>query len=140
YPAAADRIQRANAEAGLRPMAGYPDWGQRLALLQGVLATWRRLSPEVYRCEPARLAAATAPKAARPTDPPLRWRERRALVKEARSLWISGEPGPGELHQAISDAAAQLAAWERLRIDGGTPRVPDGLAEAVNLYSECARQ
>src|SRR5262249_59605666 len=40
----------------------------------------------------------------------------------------------------LSRAAAQLAAGERLRTDGGTPRVPDGLAEAVNLYRECSSQ
>jgi hypothetical protein len=61
-------------------------------------------------------------------------------VREARSLWIRGRPEPGELHRALSAAAAQLTAWERLRTDGGTPRVPDGLAEAVNLYRECSSQ
>ena len=140
WPAAAGRIERANAQVGLRPVAGYPGWGERLELFAGVLETWQLLSPEVYRCEPARLAAATAPRGAPQAGPPLRWRERRALVREARSLWIRGLPEPGELRRALGRAAAQLTAWERLRTDGGTPRVPDGLAEAVNLYRECSSQ
>jgi very-short-patch-repair endonuclease len=140
WPAAAGRIERANAQVGLRPVTGYPGWGERLELFAGVLETWQVLSPQVYRCEAARLAAATAPRGAPQAGPPLRWRERRALVREARSLWIGGRPEAGELHRALSRAAAQLAAWERLRTDGGTPRVPDGLAEAVNLYRECSSQ
>jgi hypothetical protein len=140
WPAAASRIERANAQMGLRPVAGYPGWGERLELFAGVLETWQLLSPEVYRCEPARLAAATAPRGTPQPGPPLRWRERRALVKQARSLWIGGRPEAGELHRALARAAAQLAAWERLRTDGGMPRVPDGLAEAVNLYRECSSQ
>ena len=140
WPAAAGRIERANAQVGLRPVAGYPDWSERLELFAGVLETWQLLSPEVYRSEPARLAAATAPRGTPQAGPPLRWRERRALVREARSLWIRGRPEAGELHRALGRAAAQLAAWERLSSDGGTPRVPDGLAEAVNLYRECSSQ
>ncbi len=136
HPAAQDRIGRANAQVGLRPMVGHTDWGPRLALLAGVLTTWQRLAPEVYQCEPERLAAATAP---RPGRPPMRWRERRALAKTARSLWIGGKPASEDLHQALAAAAAQLAAWERLRTDGGLPRVPDGLAEAVSLHQAFER-
>jgi len=145
YAAAEERIARANAAMGLRPMAGYPDWGKRLELFAGVLATWQRLSPQVFGCDPARLAAATAPRGGGgaggtgPADPPLRWRERRALARQARSLWVSGKPEAGELHRALSEAASQLATWERLRTDGGTPRVPDGLGEAVNLYTTCRK-
>jgi len=45
WPAAASRIERANAQVGLRPVAGYPDWGERLALFAGVRRTARRGSP-----------------------------------------------------------------------------------------------
>ncbi|MDR0342040.1 MAG: AAA family ATPase, partial [Nocardiopsaceae bacterium] len=134
YPAAGQRIERANEQAGLRPLDGYAERAERLALFSGVLATWQRLSPEVYRSDPERLAAATARRAQRPR---LRWRERRALVRQARSLWVSGRPRPDELHQALAGAAGQLAAWERLRTDGGPPRVPDGLADAVRLHDAC---
>ncbi|HEV3295282.1 MAG TPA: ATP-binding protein, partial [Streptosporangiaceae bacterium] len=137
YPAAQERIERANAHAGLRPLAGYPDWGPRLALFQGVLATWQRLSPQVFASDPARLAAATAPHGSATDSPAPRWRERRALARQARSLWVSGQPADGELHQALAEAAAQLASWQRLCVDGGPPRVPDGLADAVNVYHDC---
>ena len=143
YPAARDRIEEANAQTGLRVMRSYREWGERLALFSGVLATWQRLSPQVYLSDPARLAAATAPREERPATPgaaALGWRERRALAKQARSLWVKGQPQPGELHEALTEAAAQLATWERLRFDGGTPRVPDGLAEAVRLHAECDAQ
>src|SRR6266568_2061816 len=134
FPAARERIERANAQTGLRPVNSYADWSGRLALFAGVLATWQRLSPDVYSSGPEQLAAATAPRASRP---PMPWGERRALAGEARSLWIAGRPSREDLHQALTEAAGQLATWEQLHVDGGRPRVPDGLAEAVNLLAEC---
>jgi len=136
FAAARQRIERANAQVGLRPVTGHAEWGQRLALFSGVLATWQRLTPEVYTSDPARLAAATAPRQDRAAMP---WAERRSLAKQARSLWLSGKPQGEDLHQALAEAAQQLAAWERLRADGGLPRVPDGLADAVQRYQECER-
>jgi very-short-patch-repair endonuclease len=146
YPAAADRIGQACTQTGLRPATSYAEWAGRLALFAGVLETWRKLSPEVYRSEPELLAAATAPRGeggARHGEggqPPLRWRERRALANQAKSLWLGDRPQDGELHEALAAAAAQLAEWERLRTDGGLPRVPDGLAQAAGLAGECERQ
>jgi very-short-patch-repair endonuclease len=142
YPAAWERIERANEQAGLRPTRSHAEWAERLALFSGVLATWQRLAPEVYSARPDQLAAATAPRGDGPGDDEQRpgWRDRRALVRQARSLWVSGRPEPAELHQALADAAGQLAAWERLRVDGGPPRVPDGLADVVNVVAECDRQ
>jgi very-short-patch-repair endonuclease len=136
FPAAGQRIARACEQVGLRPPASYEDWGERLALFAGVLATWQRLSPEVYRSDPALLAEAIAPRGTRARQS---WRERRELARQAKSLWITGRPGGEELHEALTQAAAQLAAWEKLRTDGGLPRVPDGLADAVNLHAECER-
>ncbi|MHB1596278.1 MAG: AAA domain-containing protein [Streptosporangiaceae bacterium] len=140
YPAARDRIERANAQAGLGPMGSYPEWGERLALFSGVLETWQRLDPGVYRSDPALLARATAPRGDGPEGPELGWRERRALARQARALWIADcRPADGDLHRALAAAAAQHAPGERLRCDGELPRVPDGLAEAVSLHAECER-
>ena len=134
YPAARERIERACQQTGLRLPASHAEWAGRLALFSGVLATWQCLDPQVYAAEPDRLAAATAPRDQRPA---LGWRERRALAAKARSLWISGHPEPQVLHRALTEAAAQLAEWERVRVDGGPPRVPDGLADAVNVVAAC---
>src|SRR5262249_58599244 len=95
WPAAAGRIEQANAQVGLRPVTGYPGWGERLELFAGVLETWQLLSPEVYRSEPARLAAATAARGTPQAGPPLRWRERPALGRGARSPWVPGRPPAG---------------------------------------------
>ena len=121
-------------------MRSYREWGERLALFSGVLATWQRLSPQVYLSDPARLAprhhARTGLRPPGATQ--LGWRERRALA--AGTLPVGeGTAQPGELHEALAAAAAQ-PAWERFRFDGGTPRVPDGLAEAVRLHAECDAQ
>jgi very-short-patch-repair endonuclease len=136
YPAARERIEQANAQVGLAAMAGHAEWGQRLALFSGVLTTWQGLDPSVYTSDPAQLAAATAPRQDRAAMP---WAQRRTLAKQARALWLNGRPDGEQLHLALSDAAEQLATWERLRTDGALPRVPDGLAQAVNLFEACER-
>jgi len=142
-PAARERLALASAQTGLRPPGDQAEWAGRIRLYTGILATWQKLAPEVYAAQPDLLAASADPqgKADQKADgPAMRGRERRALRKQARSLWISGRPSPEELHQALASAAGQLAAWQALSLDGGPPRVPDGLADVAALVAECDEQ
>jgi very-short-patch-repair endonuclease len=145
-PQARDQLARAAAETGLYQPRGYAEWGERLRLYAAIQETRRKLAPEVYAARPDLLAAATAPREDRtgPAGPPQRsrpsWSERRALVKQARSMWLLGKPEREELHQALTDAAAQLTAWMRLRADAEPPRVPSNLADALRRHAECEEQ
>ncbi|HEU5160007.1 MAG TPA: AAA domain-containing protein [Streptosporangiaceae bacterium] len=145
-PRARDQIARAAAETGLYAPRGYAEWGERLRLYVAIQETRRKLAPQVYDARPDLLAAATAPREDRtgpgPGPGPARpsWSERRALVKRARSMWLLGKPEREELHQALTEAAAQLAAWMRLRADAGPPRVPSNLADALRRHAECEEQ
>jgi very-short-patch-repair endonuclease len=147
-PQARDQLARAAAETGLYPPRGYAEWGERLRLYVAIQETRRKLAPEVYAARPDLLAAATAPRENRtgpgsagpPGAPRPSWSERRALVKQARSMWLLGKPEREELHQALAEAAAQLAAWMRLRADAGPPRVPSNLADALRRHAECEEQ
>jgi very-short-patch-repair endonuclease len=137
-PQAQEQLARAGAETGLRPPRGYAEWGDRLRLYATVQETLRKLAPQVYAARPDLLAAAAAP---RETRPQVKMSERRALLKQARALWLGdGKPEREELHRALSKAAGQLAAWLTLRADGGPPRVPANLGAALDRHAECERQ
>jgi very-short-patch-repair endonuclease len=136
-PLAQRQLAQATTETGLRPPRGYAEWGDRLRLYAAVQATLRKFAPQVYGARPDLLAAATAPRESRPQ---MKMSERRALVKQARSLWLTGKPEREELHQALTEAAAQLAAWISLHADGGPPRVPSNLSEALARHAECEEQ
>ncbi|HEX6471701.1 MAG TPA: AAA domain-containing protein [Streptosporangiaceae bacterium] len=136
-PQVGEQLARACGETGLYPPRGFAEWGERLRLYIAIQETRRKLAPQVYEVGPDLLAAATAPREAH--DRP-GWSERRALAKQARSLWLAGRTDRAELHQALADAAAQLAAWMPLRTDAGPPRVPSNLGELLRRYAECEEQ
>jgi len=132
FPKFAQRMAVACDELGLPVPADHPARQARLRLFTGITQTLRVLSPETYAQDPALLAAATA------ESSDLGLRERRALRKRAAALWI-GPPKPerARLHQALAQAAEQLAAWNAAE---GPPRPPRGLADLVGLHAECERQ
>jgi very-short-patch-repair endonuclease len=134
-PAAIHRIARAAGETGLRPPQTYQAGAAVMRLYAAVAQTLGRLAPAVYAASPDRLAAAVSDGG----DVP--FLERRALRKQARAL-ATAEPQPSreELHQALHEAAAQLAEWRELSSDGGLPRLPAGYQELDQIRAECDAQ
>jgi very-short-patch-repair endonuclease len=134
-PALVHRIARAAGETGLRPPQAYSGGEAVLRLYAQVAQTLRRLTPAVYAANPDRLAAALGDGA------DLTFLERRALRRQARAL-ATGEPEPSrdELHQALREAAAQLAQWRTLSTDDGLPRLPDGYQELQQMRAACDEQ
>ncbi|TMR07871.1 DUF4011 domain-containing protein, partial [Nonomuraea turkmeniaca] len=123
-PLLAYRVDQACAEVGLRAPEGYRERVAMLRLFAGVAQTMRRLSPRVFESDPARLATAVG-------DATIGLRERHALRKQARALWLgSGKPECAELYAALADAAGQLAEWDALRLPPPAPGAwragPDG--------------
>jgi len=102
------------------------------------------LDPAVYTSRPRALADATTGSG----DIPLR--ERHGLRKRASALSAGpGKPSREELSAALTDAADQLAEWERQRLprtgSGGDeaptlPRLPAGFAELARLHAEISGQ
>ncbi|HKB29605.1 MAG TPA: AAA domain-containing protein, partial [Streptosporangiaceae bacterium] len=134
-PMFSDRLGRASDETGLRRPGTHLERAGRMRLYAAIGQTLRTLAPEVFSASPAALAAATGDGGG------LRFGERRALRKQARSLWIAGaNPAREELCAALTAAAGQLAEWESLRTDEGLPRPPAGFTDLANLYAECERQ
>ncbi|MFG1705704.1 AAA domain-containing protein [Nonomuraea sp. M3C6] len=139
-PLLAYRVDQACGEVGLREPEGHRERLGRLQLFAGVAQTMRRLSPRVFEADPARLAEAVGERG--PAGPagerasngergPIGLRERHALRRQARALWLGADkPERTELHAALAAAAGQLAEWESLRVpspDQGAWRAgPDG--------------
>ncbi len=102
-PMLADRLGRAIEETGLQRPDGYAECARRVRLYAAIGQTLRTLAPEVYGSRPDALAAAAD------DGRDLRFGERRALRRQARSLWIaSGKPSREELCAALTEAAEQL--------------------------------
>ncbi len=134
-PMLADRLGRAGEETGLRRPGDYVECAARVRLYAAIAQTLRTLAPEVYSSQPGALAAATG------DGRDLRFGERRALRKQARSLWIASEkPSREQLCAALTEAAEQMAEWESIRTDDGLPRLPARLADLASLCAECEQQ
>jgi very-short-patch-repair endonuclease len=134
-PMLTDRCRRAAEQTGLRPPAGYRQAADQIQLYAGIARTLRVLSAAVYESSPGRLAVANG------DGTGIKFRERHALRKQARSLWRGGSGEPREeLTAALTDAAAQLSRWQDLATDGGLPRLPSGLAELAGLLADTEAQ
>jgi very-short-patch-repair endonuclease len=144
-PVLGHRCRRAAEETGLKPPAGYREAARQIRLYAAVERTRQVLAATVYESSPERLAAACGDGAG------LKFRERHALRKHARSLWRAegGEPGASgrtgppsreALAAVLTEAAGQLAHWQELRADTGLPRLPSGLAELIGLLAEAEGQ
>jgi very-short-patch-repair endonuclease/DNA polymerase III delta prime subunit len=134
-PMLTDRLARASAETGIVPPAGHREAATLMLLYTRIAQTLGKLAPQVYGCDPAAMAAASA------DGRGLRLRERQALRKRARSLWIGpGKPQRTQLCGELTEATSQLADWASLRTDEGQPRLPAGLAELATVHAECERQ
>jgi very-short-patch-repair endonuclease len=132
-PMLTDRARRAADETGLRQPAGYRDAVAQIHLYAGIARTLHVLSAAVYESFPERLAVANG------DGNGIKFRERHALRKQARSLWLAEGPHE-ELTTALTDAAAQLTGWRELSADGGPPRLPSGFAELAGLLAEAEGQ
>jgi very-short-patch-repair endonuclease len=145
-PMLADRVSRASAETGLRPPACYADAVARMRLYAAIEQTLRVLDRSVYAARPQALAAAVGAGG----DIALGFGERRGLRRQARELYTGpGKPAPEVLAGALTEAAGQLAEWQRQRLppaqdaDGpgpALPRLPAGFGELARLHDECSRQ
>jgi very-short-patch-repair endonuclease len=133
---------RAAEETGLRPPGGYPEAAAILSLYGDVAQTLRTLDAGVYAAGPQRLAAAAG------DGTGLKFRERHALRKQARALWLpSAGPGAGEtepsreeLTAALTQAAQQLDRWRDLQAGPGLPRLPSAYPELAGFAAEVAGQ
>src|SRR5579862_4588685 len=143
-PMLAHRIDKLTTETGLQRRTSYAEQAALMHLFAAVGQTLKIFDPVVYTSSPATLAAATSEGGGGGG-----LLERRRLRNQARSLWRGSQdpankPTWDELHQALDQAAAELAEWQRLSVpqDQATarpPHVPAGYAEVARGFLDAER-
>ncbi len=140
----AHRLDALTTESGLQRQADYAAQAKIMHLFAAIAQTLRTFDPAVYTSSPATLAAATSEGGGGGG-----LLERRRLRSQARSLWRGGQdpaekPNWDDLHQALSQAAAELAEWQRLSVQDPTtsrpPHVPDGYAAVARMFLDAEGQ
>jgi very-short-patch-repair endonuclease len=144
-PMFAHRLDAIAQESGLQRRAGYAEQAKLMHLYAAIAQTLRTFDPAVFAESPATLAAATSE-----SGGGLGLLERRRLRSQARSLWRgtakdpADKPAWDELHEALDQAATQLAEWQRLSSSDPSkeqpPHVPPGYAPVAQLFLNAERQ
>jgi hypothetical protein len=133
-PALRRRLTAVGAQTGLARAHSVREWGQQLAMLDGVRAALDVFQPVIFERSAEDLAAATATRAWRAEHGvAMPWRVRRRLRRQARDMLRPGRPVP-DLHAALLHVEARRAEWRRHCPDGEWPRLPEGLAPSVREY------
>jgi very-short-patch-repair endonuclease len=142
-PMFAHRVGKACDQTGLRRQASYAEQAHVMRLYAAVDQTSRVLDGGVWQSSPDVLARACGSEGgpASPHGRGMGMLERRRLRGQARALWLgTGKPTWEELHAALATAANQLAEWQRLTSDSGSPRTPAGHGALTELFTEVERQ
>ncbi len=144
-PMLAHRIDKLTTETGLQRRTSYAEQAALMHLFASVAQTLRTFDAAVYTSSPAALAAATSEGGGSGG-----LLERRRLRNQARSLW-RGSKDPAEkpswedLHQALDQAATELAEWQRLsapqdNATGRPPHVPADYATVARMFLDAEHQ
>jgi len=137
-PMFAHRLDELTTESGLHRQTSYAEQAKVMHLYAAVGQTLKTFDPAVYTSSPATLAAATSESGGGGG-----LLERRRLRNQARSLWRGSQdpankPNWDDLHQALDQAATELAEWQHLSApDPATerpPHVPAGYETVARMF------
>lgn len=115
-------------------------WKEQLGMLDGVVRVLEIFKPEVFQKSAADMVIATASKRWRQERSlPMKWKERRELVKQARDM---ARPGVSarNLHDELVKVQSYRDLWRRHALPGAWPRVPENLAVIKELSEEVFAQ
>lgn len=121
------QTQRVASEAGLQRAKTFDVWLEQITMLEGVAGTLEVFRPEIYERSAADMVIATAGRAWRKEhNEPMKFGERRALTKEAKSYLAEGA-SPANLHEELVRVQRQRDLWRRY-VDGiPYPRLAEGM-------------
>lgn len=115
-------------------------WKEQLGMLEGVARVLEVFKPEVFEKSAADMVIATASKRWRQERSlPMKWKERRILVKQARDLARS-KTTPRGFHHELVKVQSYRDLWRRHALPGAWPRVPEDLPIAKELSEEVFSQ
>ncbi|WP_328446422.1 AAA domain-containing protein [Amycolatopsis sp. NBC_00438] len=121
-------MQRLVAQVGLRQPQDFSGWDQVLSLLDGITQSVGVFGPTIFGTQLDDFAQATGDRATRARyQRRLSWGQRRALVKQLRSITRTGLTKKPALYAALTTVLGQRQHWREL---GGPDVVP---AEIIGL-------
>ncbi|TDC90966.1 DUF4011 domain-containing protein [Saccharopolyspora aridisoli] len=136
-----DRMHKLVSQAGLPLPQEISGWQPILHLLDEVARSVDRFGPEVFSNDLDDMFFATAVRAERRKHRPgMDWRQRRSLLKRARSLPKNGLRKKDQLHNALAEVLSQRDRWWQI---GGPETKPEqviGLADMMDEYQQLRRQ
>ncbi|TCP53050.1 uncharacterized protein DUF4011 [Tamaricihabitans halophyticus] len=136
-----DRMHRLVAQAGLPVPATIANWQEVLELLDQVATSVQNFDPDIFGDSLDALHYATAPRRVRAQFPQqVPWRQRRALVKQARVRCRQDITKKQRLHEELSAVVKLRYLWQKLAGPHSRPAQVVGLAEMMADYQRLRRQ
>lgn len=115
-------------------------WKEQLGMLDGVARVLKVFKPEVFQKSAADMVIATASKRWRQERSlPMKWKERRVLIKQARDLAHPGN-SPHSFHNELVKVQSYRDLWRRHALPGAWPRVPENFDAIKELSAEVFSQ
>lgn len=123
------QTQRVASEAGLQRAKTFDVWLEQITMLEGVAGTLDVFRPQIYERSAADMVIATAGRAWRKEhNEPMKFGQRRALTKEAKSYLADGAT-PANLHEELVRVQRQRDLWRRYVDNIPYPRLAEGMDE-----------
>lgn len=123
------QVNRTVEETGLVPPVSLAAWYEQLEMIRGVRSALDIFQPEIFERSAADMVIATATSEwRREHSIQMKWRERRALVRQAKEMLRPGVV-VDDLHAALSEVQTHRDVWRRHAAPGEWPRIPRELEE-----------
>ncbi len=128
--------QRVAAETGLTRATSFAVWLEQINMLEGVATTLDVFTPQIYERSAMDMVIATATREWRDRHgESMKGSERRRLTRQARDMLRPGA-SVTNLHEELAKVQRQRDVWRRYCVEGGWPKLPDGMAQIKATASE----
>lgn len=133
-------IEVASEQTGLVMPQTLAAWEEQLGMLQGVAKSLEVFKPEIFEKSAADLVIATAsPQWRAARSLPMKLKERRALVRQAKEALRPGI-SVRDLHAELVRIQSYRDLWRRYALPGAWPRIPDNLMALKTLTGQVLAQ
>ncbi|MCF2706962.1 hypothetical protein I6E29_06735 [Arcanobacterium haemolyticum] len=128
--------QRVASETGLTRATTFAVWLEQINMLEGVSTTLDVFRPQIYERSAMDMVIATASREWRDKHgESMKGSERRRLTRQARDMLRPGA-SVQNLHDELAKVQRQRDVWRRYSVEGGWPKLPDGMSQIKATASE----
>ncbi|MFC5281472.1 hypothetical protein ACFPGO_06265 [Arcanobacterium canis] len=130
---------RAAGETGLTQARTLQEWFEQVDVLCGVAQSLDTFLPEIFETSAMDMVIATGTKEWRVANGyQMKRRERRRFRRQAQDLVRPGVV-VDDLHSELVRAQQRREIWRRYAVEGGWPRLPDGMGQIRVMREEVER-